>query len=1169
MFVEEDIAEYSELKLLCDNISQGTDELLVHGLSGAQKAYVAAAILKKTRRPALYLTTHLQQAETVAEDLRAFLPTASIAIYPPAEVLPYEYYAESPELMVQRLKVLSALVRREKLIVVAPLVALSRRLPPREVFIQRSFPITPGMILDREELIARLTQLGYERVERVESRAQFAARGDIVDIFPLPAVRPYRLELFDNEVDSLREFDPESQRSQANIKEAWVGPATEAALSLREREQVLSNLREAAVRYQQNLLARGLNAQADKVRLKIEALLERTAQGLAEPQERLIPFAYKETAILSDYLLPGTLVFMDEPLQLAEEGKSFSRELANMQARLLEEGNLLPEETNLYLDPEELFRRLKPLQRIDLSLFLRRAPFTTPQKGWAVAARTLTAYSKDEVRLAQDLIRWHHDLYAITLRASTASRAERLKEWLREHLPQVQAQVVVGAISEGFELPTWKVVQITDSELFGQARRRERRMPMDEAIPSFTDLKVGDLVVHISHGIGRYLGVETLDSAGVTRDYLVIEYAGHDKLYVPTDQVYLLQKYVGPEGENPRLSKLGGNEWHRAKKKVKQSVAEMAQELLALYARRKAAPGYAFSPDTVWQREFEDAFLYEETPDQLKAIEEIKQDMERPHPMDRLLCGDVGYGKTEVAIRAAFKAVMDHKQVAVLVPTTILAEQHYNTFQERLGHYPVEVEVLSRFRRGKEQREIIKRLRRGEIDIIIGTHRLLSKDINFFDLGLVIIDEEQRFGVKQKERLKELKSSVDVLTLTATPIPRTLHMSMVGLRDMSVIRTPPEDRYPVQTYVIEYSDSLVRDAIARELARGGQVFYLFNCVEGIASEARRLQQLLPQAHIGIAHGQLSETQLEKVVLSFLKGEYDVLVCTSIIENGLDMPNVNTLIVRQAERLGLAQLYQLRGRVGRSNRVAYAYFTYEPEKILSTVAQKRLQALREFTELGSGFKLALRDLEIRGAGNILGAEQHGHIAAVGFEMYCRLMEEAVRELKGETDKVPIEPQVDLAIDAYLPERYVSSARDKMQLYKAIAACRSEEDVAEVADDLIDRYGDPPHEVEALLEVARLKALAREVGIASIIEREQKVILTLVPEIYIKPEELITLIRTSQRRLVVVPDKERELVFRTEGLPKEQVIVAIRQLLQQAKKLIAIRSPKLPEITFQDN
>ncbi|HHV58193.1 MAG TPA: transcription-repair coupling factor [Firmicutes bacterium] len=1151
-------AENNELHELLSNVARGVPEQLVHGVSGAQKAYLAALVLEEIRRPALYITSHLQQAETVAEDLAAFLPGSKILVFPPAEVLPYEYYAESPELTAQRLNVLGALVRGEAGAVVAPLAALTRRLLPPAVFARQGFWLRPGDEVDREKLLEHLVELGYTRVERVENRAEFAARGDILDVFPLPAVRPLRVELFDTEIDSLREFDPESQRSLAKLTGAWVGPAREVCLLPAEREHALAAFAASAGRYQDGLRARGLSAQAERVRQRAAAFLERAREGLPEAAARLLPFAYEEETYLMDYFSPRTLVFLDEPLELVEEGRSFAQGLAGMQKHLLEEGNLLPEEAQLYAGPDILLARLGRLQRVGLSLFLRRAPYSNPQAFISIAARGLTPYHQNEGRLAEDLRRWHHDGYAITLRASNENRAGRLKTWLKDNVPGIRAGVAVGPISAGFELPTLKVVEISDAEIFGQARRRERRAPLEEAaVPSFTDLKVGDLVVHVVHGIGRYQGVKTLESAGSTRDYLVLEYAGHDLLYVPTDQVHLLQKYIGPEGESPRLSKLGGNEWQRAKSRAKRSVEEMAQELLALYARRKAAPGYAFGPDTVWQKEFEDAFPYEETPDQLKAIEEVKRDMESPHPMDRLLCGDVGYGKTEVAIRAAFKAVMDGKQVAVLVPTTILAQQHYNTFRQRLARYPVQIEMLSRFRSAPEQREIIKRLKRGAIDIIIGTHRLVSKDVRFADLGLVIIDEEQRFGVRQKERLKELKATVDVLTLTATPIPRTLHLSMVGLRDMSLIQTPPEDRYPVQTYVVEYSDALVRDAIAREIGRGGQVFYLYNRVEGIEAEARRVQELVPQARVAVAHGQLSETRLARVVLGFLEREYDVLVCTSIIENGLDMPNVNTLVVRDADRLGLAQLYQLRGRVGRSNRVAYAYFTYEPQKLLSPIAQKRLQALREFTELGSGFKLAVRDLEIRGAGNILGAEQHGHIAAIGFEMYCSLLEEAVRELKGEKRPVEVEPQVDLKVTAYLPESYVASARDKMELYKAIAACRSEGDVEEVAADLIDRFGDPPPEVATLLEVARLKVLARGAQVAGLTQRGDKVVLTLAPGAYLTPEEVISLSRATRRRLVPLPGHERELLLRTEGLQPAEVPAAVRQALLRLRELVAAR------------
>ncbi|MGI6605233.1 MAG: transcription-repair coupling factor [bacterium] len=1164
MLFTEGSAENNELTCLGDNIKRGVQEQLVHGVSGAQKAYLAARILEQVKRPALFLTSHLQQAETVAEDLATFLPGRSVLTFPPAEVLPYEYYAESPELTAERLAVLSALVHKEDVLVVAPIAALSRRLPPPKVFRERGFLLRPGNQVERDDVLARLMELGYERVERVEGRSQFAVRGDIIDIFPLPAPRPIRLELFDTTVDSLREFEPESQRSTARLGEAWIGPASETCLTPREQVAALERLTESASAYQKILKERGLSGQAERVRLRVEALVERALEGLPEARERLLPFAYKEGTTFVDYLPRDTLLFLDEPLQLVEEGRNFERDLKNMQTRLLEEGSLLPEEARLYNTLEDIMLQLGGLQRIGFSLFQRRAPYSNPQAFVAVVARELTPYHKNEERLIQDLRHWHLQRYAITLHASSEARAQRLREWLKANAPGVSVGVQVGTISAGFELPSLKVVEIADGEIFGRTRRRERRSAMDEsAVPSFTDLKVGDLVVHVVHGIGRYRGVETLESAGSTRDYLLLEYAGQDRLYVPTDQVYLLQKYVGPEGENPRLSKLGGNEWQRARSRVKRSVEEMAKDLLALYAKREATPGYAFSKDTVWQKEFEEAFPYEETDDQLRAIEEIKRDMESPHPMDRLLCGDVGFGKTEVAIRAAFKAVMDGKQVAVLVPTTILAQQHFNTFRERLVGYPVQVEMLSRFRSTEEQREILKKLRRGAIDIIIGTHRLVSKDVRFADLGLVIIDEEQRFGVRQKERLKELKASVDVLTLTATPIPRTLHLSMVGLRDMSVIQTPPEDRYPVQTYVVEYSDSLVRDAIARELGRGGQVFYFYNRVEGIEAEANRVKELLPHARVAVAHGQLSETRLSRIVLNFLAGEYDVLVCTSIIENGLDMPNVNTLVVKDADRLGLSQLYQLRGRVGRSNRVAYAYFTYQPQKLLSPVAEKRLQALREFTELGSGFKLAIRDLEIRGAGNILGAEQHGHIAAVGFEMYCRLLEEAVRELKGEKQRHEVEPQIDLKINAYLPETYVRSPRDKMELYKAIVACKSEADVDEVADDLVDRFGDPPDEVVNLLQIARLRTLAYQVKITALAQKEDRVVITFAPGLYLTPEDVFYLSRVTRRRLAPTPDHEQQLVFRTAGLPPRKIVPALLEALQHLKGVVAAHQVKYNE------
>jgi transcription-repair coupling factor (superfamily II helicase) len=685
----------------------------------------------------------------------------------------------------------------------------------------------------------------------------------------------------------------------------------------------------------------------------------------------------------------------------------------------------------------------------------------------------------------------------VVILVSSSQRAQQLLLSLQDHnidafyTSSLEGHVRAGNVVvsngnpvAGFELPGCRLVVITESEVFGQRKKPRREWRQSDRLAPFVDIKTGDYVVHVNHGIGRYLGVVPLTIQGIQKEYLLVKFAGEDKLYVPVDQVGLIQKYLGSEGEAPRLSRLGGGEWARAKGKVKEAVREMAQDLLSLYAARETIKGYAFGKDTVWQREFEDAFPYEETPDQLRAAEEIKSDMEHPRPMDRLLCGDVGYGKTEVALRAVFKAVMEGKQVAVLAPTTILAQQHYNTFKERLAVYPVVVDVLSRFRTNREQRQVLQELERGTVDIVIGTHRLLQEDVRFKDLGLLVVDEEQRFGVAHKERLKVLSKNVDVVTLSATPIPRTLHMSLVGMRDTSILETPPEDRYPVQTYVLEEDPVLIREAIRRELGRGGQVFFVYNRIHDMERVSSWLQGLVPEARIAVAHGQIREDELEQVMLDFMNHEYDVMVCTTIIENGLDIPNVNTLIVKEAGMMGLAQLYQLRGRVGRSNRVAYAYFTYRKDMALGEAAEKRLAAIREFTELGSGFKIAMRDLEIRGAGNILGAEQHGHIAAVGFDLYSRLLEEAVREAKGDEAPRMVETTIELPVEAYIPDTYIPDANQKVAIYKRIAAFSSLSEIPDLEDELVDRFGDLPGPVVNLLAVAKIRVLAGWLKIKSI-------------------------------------------------------------------------------------
>ncbi|MDD4169641.1 MAG: transcription-repair coupling factor, partial [Desulfotomaculaceae bacterium] len=655
---------------------------------------------------------------------------------------------------------------------------------------------------------------------------------------------------------------------------------------------------------------------------------------------------------------------------------------------------------------------------------------------------------------------------------------------LEGHVRAGNVAIAAGNLEGGFEFPFCRLVVLTEFDIYGQRKKLRRERKRYERLTPFVDMKVGDHIVHVNYGIGRYLGVVPLTIGGIQKEYLLVKYAGEDKLYVPVDQVGLIQKYLGSEGESPRLSRLGGGEWTRVKSRVKEAVREMAQDLLALYAARETVQGYAFGPDTVWQKEFEEAFPYEETPDQTRAVEDIKADMERSRPMDRLLCGDVGYGKTEVAMRAAFKAVMEGKQVAILVPTTILAQQHYNTFQQRLARYPVNVDVLSRFRTAREQRQVKLGLELGSIDIVIGTHRLVQEDVRFKDLGLLVIDEEQRFGVAHKERLKYISKNVDVLTLSATPIPRTLHMSLVGLRDTSILETPPKDRYPIQTYVMDEDPVLFREAIRRELGRGGQVFFVYNRVLDMERTAMWLQELVPEASIAIAHGQMKEDDLEQVMLDFLNGKFGVLVCTTIIENGLDISNVNTLLVKEANMMGLSQLYQLKGRVGRSNRLAYAYFTFRKDRVLGEAAEKRLAAIREFTELGSGFKIAMRDLEIRGAGNILGAEQHGHITAVGFDLYCRLLEEAVREAKGEELSQFNDTTIELPIEAYIPDDYISDTNQKVELYKRIAGLAASSALPDLEEELVDRFGDLHEAVQNLLAVAKVKLMAGSLKVKKI-------------------------------------------------------------------------------------
>lgn len=998
----------------------------VYGITGTQKTAVLAAAYRKQPRPTVIIAATRQNAEKYSVDLATLLPEATVVELPSVDIITFSAAAKSIELQARRMDVLGKLVAGEPVIVLAGAEAAMQKTQPRQEFEKRRILLELNNIVLPEELIARLVAFGYERVDQVDNFGQFSVRGGIVDVFPVNCAQPVRIELFGDEIDSLREFDAATQRSSANLNKVEILPLTE-------------------------------------------------------------PDHSGKPAVFLSYLPENGTVVFDEPARIREQITNLMKENPEIKKSIFGWNDIVTAAQNYSI--------------LYLSLMLQKAPSTKPDEIISITAKGIAPFHRQMDILENELKNWQDHSYHTLIYMSSAEKAHSLQQNLSQQgvhavfsagydevSPGVVA-ITAGILGTGFELPQAKLVVLTEMDIFGRQKKRPRaRVPKDQQITYFRDIKIGDYVVHVNHGIGKYVGVETLEVAGIHKDYLLIRYAGEDKLYVPTDQVHLLQKYIGAEGEAPRLSKMGGSDWIKAKTKAKAAVADLAKELIALYAKRQITPGFAYDPDTPWQNEFEDAFQYEETPDQINALAEIKGDMEQPRPMDRLLCGDVGFGKTEVAIRAAFKTVMSGKQVAVLVPTTVLAQQHYQTFSSRFAGFGPVVDMVSRFRSPKEQRETIARVVAGQVDVLIGTHRILQSDVQFKDLGLLIVDEEQRFGVAQKEKLKKWSTNIDVLTLSATPIPRTLHMSLVGARDMSIIETPPEERFPVQTYVVEYSDDIIKDAIKRELKRGGQVYFVYNRVQTIDKIQRHLSEMLPDAKIMTAHGQMPEELLEKVMVDFYEGYDDVMVCTSIIENGLDVPNANTIIVYDADRFGLSQLYQMRGRVGRSHRMAYAYFTYHKDKVLTEIAEKRLQAIKEFAELGAGFKIAMRDLEIRGAGNLLGAQQHGHIVSVGFEMYCRLLDEAVNEIKtGEKVVLPVEPTLEFNVEAYLTGDYISDAMHKIEVYQRIAAIRREEHISELLDELIDRFGEPPQPVLNLLHVAKVKNFARQMGIRSIVEK----------------------------------------------------------------------------------
>lgn len=1149
---------------------RGDQDCLIYGVSGSQKTVLASLITTVISKPGslLYIVENPQRGKEVFDDLNNLLSGHSIHYFPALDVLPFEVIAQSHEIQRKRLEVLHSLINGEKNVVVTTMDALGKRLMTPNRFKEAVKALKLGDKVNIADLLGSLINMGYQRVDMVEDKGQISLRGGILDIFPSTGENPCRIEFFDDEIDSIREFSVENQRSFHKIEEVVVLPAAEFFFAQWDVERALEQISKDGEKLLKSMEKQGNQSGYQVMSTRLGEIKESLIEGQYLPgYEQLLPYFSSEKSSILDYLPENPLVIIDEPNRQRESNIQRDKDIQETYRVLLEKGKVLPAQVDNYFTWEELRQRLLRTKTLYFSLLPKKPVGAENVNLVGITAKTPGLYMGKTKLLADELKEWRRQKYATLILINSEERGERIRQnlWDMGIEAVLAGQDVVmepghiyiykGSLANGFELTTWKMAVLSEHELFHQPKKKGPRRMFQEGkrVTVLEDLKIGDYVVHSNHGIGRYIGIEKLSVGEAERDYLVIKYQGEDKLYVPTDQAGLLQKYFSQEGQRPKVSKLGGNEWNKVKNKVKAAVRDMADDLLVLYAVRQSQPGYAFNDDTPWQHDFEEAFPFEETQDQLRAIAEVKKDMEQSRPMDRLLCGDVGYGKTEVAIRAAFKAVTDGKQAAVLVPTTVLAQQHYNTFRERFEGFAINVEVLSRFRSSKEQKQILNKLEIGTVDIIIGTHRIISNDIKFKDLGLLIIDEEQRFGVVHKEKLKKFRKTVDVLTLTATPIPRTLHMSLVGVRDMSLIETPPEDRYPVQTFVVEHSEQLVREAIRRELGRGGQVYYVHNRVEDIEKTAAFIQDLVGEARIGIGHGKMAEDQLEKVMLDFMEGKIDVLICTTIIETGLDISNVNTLIVDEADKMGLSQLYQLRGRVGRSNRVAYAYLTYNKDKILSEVAEKRLNAIREFTELGSGFKIAMRDLEIRGAGNILGAEQHGHIAAVGFDLYCRMLEEAVREAKGEEVSGEKNCSIELQVKAYIPQEYIHDTGVKIDFYQRIYGVKDKADIDRLSDELEDRFGQIPQPLINLLRIAAIKISAGKAKAQSISQEKDIIRIKMEENHGLTGPQLMDLARRYRRQLSFSVSSGLEIDAITRNLDNQQMLQFLEEIMLEISSI----------------
>ena len=1180
-----DLAEYTDMK---QDLDQGKGPVQISGVTDSQKVHVMHE-LSKDNPWRLVVTYDDTRAKEIFDDFSYFEPNTWL--YPARDLLFYSSDIHGNLLTRQRMQVFKHLLEDEGGVVVTTVDGLMDHLLPLSRIKESCLNIMVGQTLDMEEIKHLLTGMGYERMGQVDGMGQFSVRGGILDVFPLTEEVPVRIELWGDEVDSIRSFDAESQRSIQQMDEVTIYPAAELILTKEHIEEGILRLEADEKKQEKAFRDQKKPEEAQRIRRAVGELVESLKEGFdVQTLDAYIRYFCKDTVSFLDYMkevgakvtlvssgaagkasekkqAAGLALILDEPQRMKEKAETVETEFRESMSHRLEQGYILPGQADLLFASKTVLAECHTPYSIFMTGLDQRLPGMTPKAKYSLTGKNLNSYQNSFEILIKDLTKWKKDGYRVVLLSASRTRASRLAGDLREYdlrafcpedagRPVAPGEIMVtyGKLHKGFEYPLIKFVVITEGDMFGVEKRKKKRKKYNyegKKISSFSELSVGDYVVHESHGLGIYKGIEKIEQDHVIKDYIKVEYGDGGNLYLPATRLEGIQKYAGADAKVPKLNKLGGTEWTKTKTKVRTAVREIAKELVELYAARQDAEGFQYGPDTVWQKEFEEMFPYDETDDQLTAIDDTKRDMESKKIMDRLICGDVGYGKTEIALRAAFKAVQEEKQVVYLVPTTILAQQIYNTFVQRMKDFPVRVDMMSRFRTPGEMKKTVEGLKKGYVDIIVGTHRVLSKDVQFKNLGLLIVDEEQRFGVTHKEKIKQMKQNVDVLTLTATPIPRTLHMSLIGIRDMSVLEEPPVDRVPIQTYVMEYNDEMIREAIHRELGRGGQVYYVYNRVNNIDEVANHVASLVPDANVAFAHGQMNEHQLEKIMLDFINGDIDVLVSTTIIETGLDIPNANTMIIQDADRLGLSQLYQIRGRIGRSNRTSYAFLMYKRDKMLKEDAEKRLQAIREFTELGSGIKIAMRDLEIRGAGNILGAEQHGHMEAVGYDLYCKMLNEAVIALKGgQEEEETFETVVDCDIDAFIPDGYIKNEYLKLDVYKRISAIETDDEYMDMQDELIDRFGDIPKSVDNLLRVAELKALAHRAYVTEVDINTQEIRIELYPKAKLDVTGIPALIAGYKTALRFAQGEKPVLFYQDKGKKHKDC----EPMMEKAKELL---------------